>query len=400
MLKDLADALLKSLISPVRDAILRLSWPYRLSILLVAVAPIGVTKYPTELESFASFARYAPRALLSREQIPLSEASHAHLHRSIDTLTRVVRSYFDKRNFEASDMNAWAMAQMAIALKDVERLVPTKFSHIARSDMDSSCHCWREFQHEPVHLGASSWVVLALSYFDVPLTDEQVEFFLEMQSPDGWWPMFPATSAAHNASTFSTVWTAYALHEHLRREHISDTYKEHVRDAIDNAVVWLWNTRLEGRVRWSDYHRSNDDSAELMSMSAIVLHVLHQIDRHGYVRELERAWLRDLPHEPPEPPAEEMSNVRVRLHSGAFRHDKVRYYAYPWMLIATVDSYSHGSIWERAKVLRWLERAAKQDVLASNIVNRYWVAAEVLIALRYFELHLHKKNEAHIDVMH
>ena len=58
----------------------------------------------------------------------------------------------------------------------------------------------------------------------------------------------------------------------------------------------------------------------------------------------------------------------------------------PWLIIGTVDAYSQGSLSQRAQAARLFhEIPEKREAIVTEVRDMPWLAAEILIALRYLE---------------
>ena len=119
------------------------------------------------------------------------------------------------------------------------------------------------------------------------------------------------------------------------------------------------------------------------SVSGLVLHTLH-IAGIEDLRYQDRNWLSGLPSEPPEG-ALDMEYNLIELRGSnmdgliIFSHLKL-----PWMLIATVDAYPSGDIFQKGRARLWIDAAlSKRSVLTADADANNWARAEVLYALKY-----------------
>jgi S-adenosylmethionine/arginine decarboxylase-like enzyme len=55
----------------------------------------------------------------------------------------------------------------------------------------------------------------------------------------------------------------------------------------------------------------------------------------------------------------------------------------PWLIVATVDAFTSGDTFERAKALKWLERTLDDDSISASDVHNNWWRAEILYSLNY-----------------
>ena len=65
----------------------------------------------------------------------------------------------------------------------------------------------------------------------------------------------------------------------------------------------------------------------------------------------------------------------------------------PWMLIATVDAYPNGTIFQKARARNWINAAlSKHSVLTADANTENWKRAELLYALKYVRTLAAKKS--------
>ena len=66
------------------------------------------------------------------------------------------------------------------------------------------------------------------------------------------------------------------------------------------------------------------------------------------------------------------------------RIDHFQQITLPWMLIATVDAYSSGGIFQKARARDWIDAAlSEHSVLTADANTNNWWRAEFLYALKY-----------------
>ena len=66
------------------------------------------------------------------------------------------------------------------------------------------------------------------------------------------------------------------------------------------------------------------------------------------------------------------------------RVDRFQQITLPWMLIATVDAYPSGDVFQKARARNWIDAAlTEHSVLTADASTNNWWRAELLYALKY-----------------
>jgi len=208
---------------------------------------------------------------------------------------------------------------------------------------------------------------------------EALEFLLENQKRDGWWAMYPGSNQEEwNASTDATAMAIWALHEQL--PFLNEDDKQRTIRSISIGAQWLYGQRIANTARWKDYPTGN----AMVSLSGLTLHVLHLIGTYD-LRDIDRLWLRSLPSALPAADNWE-SSVRTvfRKPNDPIQSDNVRHYILPWGVIATIDAYPNGNLFERIFALFWLERLLAMNPLETLKGNTddNWVLGLDVMALK------------------
>lgn len=321
---------------------------------------------------------------MADEGLALDSDARAKLISTTQRLEKTVKN--DLTSFEG--LVPWSIAQAIVA---VEGQQPTtvrpgyaqKAISLIRSNETDGCFCWAEVpskETDEMCTFIAGWVMLAFSDLGETISDSEVAHILGAQKAEGWWPMFEDKTDEAFASTYSTAWIVLGLAEMNRRELISSAMRSQAEVAIARGVSWLQMTRVD-LAKWKPYpNMANSKVSD--SISGLVLHTLHVADPSG-LRDLDQDWLSSLPPAPPEASSYEDNYVEMR-GSNNERMDRFQQIRLPWMLIATVDAYSSGGIFQKARARNWIDAAlSEHSVLTADANTNNWWRAEFLYALKY-----------------
>lgn len=283
--------------------------------------------------------------------------------------------------------NAWSEADMRVALDGLGVGDDQDMWHWFEQQK-LPCHCWRQQPDDVAdHIGVTSWVLLTFALMHQRPSEDEVRFIVNNQHPLGWWPQFPSTDDAENASTYATAVSIWALYELFIRGLVPASEKESVNIAIQRGADWLVAHNVAGHFgHWADY-QEGDFNVQSIGISGFVVHILHLIGRPA--RRVDQDWMASLPNSLPSSTDEATSSHAVDLPGGKFARDTLHSLALPWFVIGTVDAYSAGTALEKAKARSLLaEINRKGDEIRQAVQGKPWVAAEILISLRYFDSHI------------
>jgi hypothetical protein len=327
-------------------------------------------------------------AMAADGHIALDSGTKEKMSSTAARLRKVIRG--DLKSLAGAGLVPWSTAQAIVALGEGEETNRPAYANNAisliRGNETGGCFCWTEIprnEADGVAMFIAGWVMLAFSDLREPVSDNDVGYILEAQNVEGWWPIFRDKTDEAFASTYSTAWIVLGLVEISRHELISSALREQAEDAIASAVQWLLRTRTPS-YKWKPYPNMAD-SKESDSISGLVVHTLHVADPSD-LRDLDQAWLSGLPSHPPEAPDKEPGTYVELRGSNKERIDHFVQFKLPWMLIATVDAYSSGSIFQKGRARNWIDVALSQDSVenADANINNWW-RAELLYALNYVQ---------------
>lgn len=338
----------------------------------VSTLIVRVWNNPDQARDEITVARFYFEA---RKTVPPRPAEAAD---SVRDLTNRLKDFIAPGN---RDISAWTAAQVTVSLQEQDAFdVPEMTQWL--SSKAGACHCWHDVD-EYSHLGASAWVLLAFARMNARPTEQEIEFVLESQHRPGWWSTFTSTDEPENAATYPTALCTLALTEVLQRDLIAPAQKERVAEAVRKGRNWLLNNSIPGKPgRWRDYPNGGYGT-ESIGASGLALHVLHRTPGPAPVTS-DRYWMEHLPSELPQPDDSLSSGQIIHLADQPWHNDATHHFAFPWLIVGTVDAYSNGTLVQRAKAARLLHKVGeKQDAIEEGSKGKPWLAAETLIALRY-----------------
>jgi hypothetical protein len=289
-------------------------------------------------------------------------------------------------------LEPWSIAQAIVAVEEGEQrtnrapYAQEAISRIRGNETTGGCFCWAEVPRaskdtDEVAMVIAGWVMLAFSHLGETISDSEVTYILGAQKAEGWWPTFRDKNDETFASTYSTAWNVLGLAEMSSQNLISSAMRSRVEGAIARGAAWLQRTRTDS-AKWRSYPNKSDSPKVSESISGLVLHTLH-VAGISDLRYHDRNWLSGLPREPPEALELEPNFIELR-GSNIERIDHFSQVKLPWMLIATVDAYPSGDIFQKGRARSWIDAAlSKPSVLTADADANNWARAEVLYALKY-----------------
>jgi hypothetical protein len=379
----LIDKVLGPFYRPIRDWIQGLSWLKAtiLLVLLLATTTLGHIgwEHRADIEKSLSLSWYVWDAL--HRPTEWRDSKRADV---LADMSQYVEAEFaiPRRGSPDGRHNAWTEAQMRVAL---DGLAPADDAGLLNwfEQRASTCHCWRQHPDSPAdHIGATAWVLLAFSRMKHPPSEGEIKFIVSNQHSAGWWPQYPSTDQEENASTYATALSVWALHELSTRNLVPSNQKVGVESAILAGREWLISHHVQDRPgTWKDYQAGY--ASESIGLSGLVVHVLHTM-KNPPPSSIDEYWMANLPVGLPPAGDQVGSGHPVGLgRIGGVMPDSTHNFTLPWLVIATTDAYSHGSIEERARAAQlFAELGDKRGDIRQAVQDSPWFAAEVLMSLR------------------
>lgn len=319
-------------------------------------------------------------------EMPLSAEAEANLDRMITQITDHMAYELGNSKW-APDQGfvPWTVAQMTVAVAGLAEVNKSAIEKFVLNTMDPSCGCWRELGDKPEHVAASGWVLYSLGHVNLDVPEQAVRFMLSNQSPDGWWPVYPAQPNDRHASTYATAWALLGLDKYRARTKAGiegdPQQVAAVTEAIQRGVRWLRRTRVAEEARWYDYP-SYHTKVRAVGLAGLVHDVLHQFSRDDEMVPIDRLWMKTLDTRVLNAEETDSSDGYILRKNGQIAIDGTRHIRLPWSIIATVRAFPRGSRFEQARALAWIERILRRDILSESVMSRHWVTSELLLALR------------------
>lgn len=371
------------------------SWLARLVVLLgvlglggLGTFAIHLWRHPESLSLYLRDARRAWHVVVDRGEAlpPLSGEALVLLDQHYETWQEKLRDLLASRAENSGYINAWALAQLVLALEDAPPQ-PSEVTGELLAWREADPPLWKELKDSRlIHVGASSWCLLALSRLGSAAPTDSLDALVNLQAPDGYWPLYPVPATRERASTYATAWGALALSAWKEAPDLTEDRRQALAGAAGRALAWLRDQRREGR--WRDYPAGNPEGVESLSLSGLALHAVARLDPEDRLNHrLATQWLASLPqHLRLSLVQKEISGIYLGKDTGSDIKDSVRNYVWPWLVIATADAYQNGGFLDRWRALSWLEEefALHLEEATEGFEGRSlpWVAAEFGLSLR------------------
>lgn len=374
----------------------RLPLRLRIFLLFALLVLTSIVFYPEPLKAGATYCRQLAMAAGNRTAIPLRGADRQKIDSLIRHLGELLYSaygkQFEREQGSVAIFGPWDTAQVATALSGLnlpnrKPIDSSKVVQFLNQKRSSDCGrkdllCWMEGPADGgsrANVGASAWVIYAKARLGVPAESGELRFLLSQQhSKEDSWSMLPCREP-EAGSSYATAWSIMALGEQVRRGLVEEPLLSEIQNSMRAGLSWLEINQAPGGL-WRTYPKKASELS--ISNSGLITHVLHHFESEP-LPGVESRWM------------EALSGTRVPAYKAEtfnswicqetnIQRDYTRYIVLPWELIATVDAYPQGSVMERMRAIRLIESVAsnKEEIL-SEIKQEYFMAAELLIALRH-----------------
>lgn len=384
-LRDYLDQLTESVVSPVWSRVMAASWVARAALLAIIVLAGSIAKYPATAQGTWSEADVFSRLMLwGAEPLPVRHSLYDTIARNQARLVQTIQSDLLPAKLDNVRGTPWSTAQAIFGLGgehvDTNIVVP-----FIRNNGSPLCGraCWAEIPNSPDTepcIVVSGWVMAALAQLGIAATPEELDFLLSHQNRnDGWWATFLGTSDSESlASTYSTAWAILGLAEQKRRKLIPPDRMPAVDQSIILGANWLVQ-HMSSPARWKNYPNLAAGT-ESESISGVALHALH-VSNVLATDNLDQQWLDRLPRRQVLVSDGEKNYVELHTASRVYFDHWVQI-KLPWLLIATLDAFQRGDVWQQSRALGWIEHEMNDSSVATAYsVDDGWWRAELLRAL-------------------
>jgi hypothetical protein len=273
--------------------------------------------------------------------------------------------------------NSWLASQGVLALKgenDFEKVDTALYFDFIQGIQSTKCFCWAETPKGDIHLGASAWTLLATASMGRMLHDSTIDFYIQNQFKTGSWPMY-ATNMENYGSTYSTSYMVLALHYALKNQKVFPSSKRKVQRAINKAKDWVLQSQTVD-FKWKDYPNLSMKSKESFHLSAIVIHMLHELGLLD--REMGKDFYNLLDFEQKDFLQPESNVV---FYQDGDNKDQTRY-LHIWEVMAVIDIYPYLGFKEKYTVLKWMSSLLHNLDHNKVMMSEAWVQAELLIIMK------------------
>lgn len=385
-----------------------LKWPvYAQLLLFLGIMLVGyILREPDTIRRLPQTCSRAYRAVVGRNQLPLTQRQRADLQKAIQRIINGhikpgVESATQNRKPSANRYEAWPVAQMTLALfgetaQDGTALFPKDdYAPLVDRVLDTTGG-WKEYHarvEHPVHIGSSGWVVFVKGRLEIAASNAEINFLVQSTNKSGGWPMFPSEGDdSHYGSTYATAWAGLALHEQAHRAWLQPEQAKQCRAAVATAARWLQYNAKHLNGLWKFYYNYPQQNEISWSNSGLVIHFFHHLNRGTLrqepidIRYYDQAWLAKLPIEPPLADSFESWNLDVPIKGKKSFRENVRCLKLPWVIIATADAYPNGTLRQRMKALEFTDNLLyRLPTIENECSQQSWMLAELAIALRHLD---------------
>jgi hypothetical protein len=343
--------------------------------------------------SLAKTVLYMPILFLDDDRpLRLSSVSRAsneldHTNESLITEAGIfVDAEPNKTN--SRDFDSWSYAGILVALGPdlVSSRLKQDHALYFRKWMKQKKNCWAEYGKEegPCHVGATSWVLVAMSTNAIKPTKEMWTYLLEQQNKLGWWPLYEDSgNDPQNASTYSTAVALWAVQTGLNSNAIPESLIATSKVSLERARSWLFAKRNKGGCLWSAYPDRVSTVEPSLAISGFVVNsLLHS--RPELIENIRDECLHALTSEEPAITELYTSGESVNLNDGkTTEKDAVRHQKLIMAILALDRLYPMLTITDKSRVRRFVESTLFPDRTPIEPRLDYsWQKAELALMLK------------------
>lgn len=287
-----------------------------------------------------------------------------------------------------AENHSWEYANVLVGLgPDV---VATKFKrdHLSffRRQMKPGKYCWTQFRNtsrkDPCHIGATSWVLVAMASNGSQPSREMWAYLLDQQSLNGWWSLYEDSgNDPQNASTYSTAVALWAIQTGLESNAIQGDLVDRSQASVLRAKSWLMSKR-EGGCAWLEYPDRSVKKDPSLPISGLVVFALIEMDPRGLegfrqdcltLFTKDQLALADL----------ELSGEAIELNDGSDFLDAVKHQKLVWATLALANLYPDISWIAKARLRKYVESTLfATSSTPESALNYPWQMGEFAFMLR------------------
>jgi serine/threonine protein kinase len=345
----------------------RFSWKWAVGAVLGFAVLLGLL---SQSSTFRTIPYYLQVRFSDDNQIQLNNSYKSSLDNSLKNSKEKVLGGFNnyvvefENKKELFNTNIWTFSNFMVALSSVDYPLESERLDNILNRSDTNEGCWKEERTE-CKLIISGWVILAKKSLGKPILDEQLEFILKNQSPDGWFPAYAHPNDARNSATYPTAIILWGLTEHLRANLIPANDKERVQKAVVRGIEWLLKSSRKQTqdFQWSDCP-SNVAQGQTPSagLDGTIIYVLHSAAEANLpipnladeLKEIDNIWLNNLAQMPTSPLEHKAESRCNTFTNDGDIIDRTTRFSIPWSILATLKAYPNGTDWQKAKAAKWL----------------------------------------------
>ncbi len=304
-------------------------------------------------------------------QIDLSDSQKTAIKSSINELKELISVDFNKAVGELENenptvkTNVWSLTNFIVGLSSADYPLDQTRLNSVLDKTQTEDGCWKE-EKFACKMIISGWVMLAKKNLNKPLSEQQLEFVLKNQSSEGWFPAYPYPDDAKNAATYPTAIIVLGLIEQLQQNLIDKNYEERVKFAINEGVTWLLKTRnRNGEFLWSDCPKVDLIwQTPSYGVDGTIIYTLHFVAKSGLVqtpnltnelKEIDSIWLDKLDQTPNFPLEHQIDGRCFTVSADGGIMDRTIRFSMPWLILATIEAYPNGTVWQKAIATKRLE---------------------------------------------
>lgn len=358
---------------------------FGLVVLFVVLSQLGVVHtIPYYLK--LRFAENNQQISLSASQKQSLEGSIAKLKESLaNDLNKAIPQFNGGKI--SDEYNAWGLSDLIVSLSSADHPLDQNLLNSVIDKLASDGECWKE-EKVACKMAISGWVLWSKSRLNKSVSQTQLDFVLRNQAAEGWFPAYPYPETAANASTYSTALIILGLTEQLRLNLIAQADQERAKNAIEKGSAWILKNRNKESKNyfWIDCPNAAATSqTKSNGLDGMTIFVLHQIAKakiintqslNDELKEIDSLWLERISQIPASLSDEAGCQCGTIVDNEVIL-DRTKQSTVPWSLMATIESYPNGSLWQKANASKWLEDLP----FSEEYKGFYFIAAEYLVSL-------------------